>query len=510
MTAAIRKIVIVGGGTAGWITAARLGALHGNDIQITLIESPNIGILGVGEGTFPSMRKTLREIGISETEFIRECDATFKQAIKFCGWRNGDSNEHYYHLFNTPPDYSRIDLSPYWEKSKHDTDFASSVQYQAAICEARLAPKLITTREYDHVLDYAYHLDANKFAQLLKKHCTKNLNVTLRLNKVISVAQQSDGYITNVTLDNGEKIDGDLFVDCSGFNSLILNKTLGVKYKSQSDYLFADKAVTMRVPYDDHNASIASATITTAQENGWTWDIGLGSRRGIGYVYSSSHSSDDAAEQLLRRYIGAPASKLEAQTIPFHPGYPELFWEKNCVAIGLSGGFIEPLEATAISVIEACAEMLSKQLPACKEVMPIAARRFNEAMDFRWRRIVDFIKLHYCLNQRTDSDFWIDNKRQESIPDSLKEMLEHWRYRPPSPYDFSRVDEPFIWFSYQYVLYGMGFEPDFAHMQHELNQDKLALQLFDLIKQSENKLLNKLPSHRDLINKITEFGMQEI
>jgi tryptophan halogenase len=514
MTKVIKNIVIVGGGTAGWLTAAKLAKKHvtadPDSIKVTLIESSSIGIVGVGEGSLPSMRNTLQSLGISETEFINTCDVTFKQGIKFVGWVDNAPDDFYYHGFNPPHDHQKIDLAPYWDLHHKEQKFAETVQFQHSLCEANLAPKLITHPEYQQLNNYAYHLDAGKFADFLKKYSKEKLGVQHIVDDVTAVNQWADDSIKSLTTARNGELFGDLFVDCSGFSSLLLGQTLKVPFVSKKDILFTDKAVTIRVPYETENAPVPSSTLTTAQKSGWIWDIGLNSRRGTGYVYSSAHCSEDEAEKTLRDYLGDVAKNRSAKMIKFTSGYRQQLWKHNCVAIGLSGSFLEPLEATALSVIEASADLLADQLPSCNELIPIAQRRFNKALVYRLDKIVDFIKMHYLLSQRQDSEFWRENRAPSSVPGSLLDLLEQFRYHSPSYYDFNSGHEPFQWVNYQYVLYGMGFKPDFSLIKHSLDQHEVAKQIFARNLQLKEKLLQEMPDHRFLLQQVRQHGFQVI
>ncbi|GGY62446.1 tryptophan halogenase [Cellvibrio zantedeschiae] len=514
MSTAIKSIVIVGGGTAGWITAGRIAAKHKSSsdagVKVTLIESPNISIIGVGEGTWPTMRSTLMKMGISETEFMRECDATFKQGAKFAKWVDGTPNDFYYHPLMLPQGFNKVDLPPYWQREFSHQSFSDAVCFQEQVCEKGLAPKLITTAEYASIANYAYHLNAGKFAEFLKKHCVEKLGVTHALGDVISVNSADNGDIKSVTTAQQGEIAGDLFVDCTGFSSLLLGKHYQVPFMDKSDVLFIDSAIAAQVPYEHEDSPIASHTISTGQAAGWIWDIGLVHRRGTGYVYSSKHTSHDQAEQVLRDYIGPVAKDLSLRKIPIQSGHRKLFWKNNCVAVGLSAGFLEPLEASAIVLVELSAEMIAEQLPACRDVMDITAKRFNETFLYRWDRIIDFLKLHYILSKRSDNSFWSDNRNPETIPDSLKELMQLWRYRSPSNHDFTSNNEVFPAASYQYVLYGMGFKMDSNILAHTYSEQRLASEQIAQSALATKKALSMLPSNRELINKIHEYGFATV
>lgn len=508
----VQSVVVVGGGTAGWITAARIAAGHNTKsggVRVTLIESPSIPTIGVGEGTWPTMRNTLRKIGIAETQFIRECDAAFKQGAKFARWVNGGAEDFYYHPLVLPQGFPKINLAPYWHQDSSGRSFSSAVCFQEAVCEHGLAPKLITTPEYAGVANYAYHLNAGKFAELLQRHCVEQLGVRHVLDDVTAVNAAPNGDITSVATAANGAIGGELFVDCTGFSALLIGKHFGVPFIDRSDVLFVDNALAVQVPYDDTDAPVACHTISTAQAAGWIWDIGLQSRRGVGYVYSSRHTDHEAALSTLREYVGPKLEALSVRRIPIRSGHRRLFWQNNCVAVGLSGGFLEPLEASALVLVELAAEMITEQLPPCREVMDVLARRFNQTFAYRWDRIIDFLKLHYLLSQR-DEPFWRDNRTAASVPDGLQEQLQLWRYCPPGDHDFTSNKEVFPAASYQYVLYGMGFRTETRWHAHTMRQADRAREQFQQNDRVIQQALATLPKHRELLRKVQQYGFQTV
>lgn len=514
MNQKIKQVVVAGGGTAGWITAGRIAAHHNsinpNSVQVTLVESPNIPIIGVGEGTWPTMRNTLIKLGISETDFIRECDASFKQGAKFAKWVTGKEDDFYYHPLMLPQGFGKGNLAPYWQSSQMPQSFSAAVCLQEAVCEHGLAPKTIQTAEFGSVANYAYHLDAGKFAAMLQKHCTQRLGVKHVLADIDTIEQTERGDVSALVTQQAGRVTGDLFVDCTGFQSLLLGKHLQVPFVDRSDVLFIDTAIAVQVPYETTDAAISSHTISTAQSAGWIWDIGLQSRRGVGHVYSSAHTTEEQAIQALEEYIGPKFKTLSTRKIPIQCGHRKTFWEKNVVGVGLAAGFLEPLEASALVLVEMSAAMIAEQLPACRDVMGVVAKRFNDNFLYRWDRIVDFLKLHYLLSKRTDTPFWLDNRDPATIPDSLQALLALWRYHPPYDHDFTSNNEVFPAASYQYVLYGMGFESDLSYIQHTLTQQQFADEQFALNQRNIQQVLGILPTNRELLNKINQYGLQTI
>ena len=517
LSTTIKHIVIVGGGSAGWLVAGVLAAEHGaaspEGLRITLVESPDVPAIGVGEGTWPTMRDTLRKIGVSETDFFRECDAAFKQGSRFDGWVDGSAGDCYFHPFVLPHGYGDADLAARWQERYADIPFADLVSFQPHLCVNGRAPKQASTPEYASVANYGYHLDAGKFGVFLRKHCVGKLGVTHISDHVLSVNASSNGDIASLATAHHGAIEGDLFIDCSGMQSVLLGKHYGVALQSQKHILFNDSALAVQVPYPAPDSPIASQTTSTAQASGWIWDIGLPTRRGIGHVFSSAHSSDAQAEQALRRYIiasGGPEDIAPPRKLTFQPGYRKQFWHRNCVAIGLSAGFIEPLEASALALVELSVAMLSDDMPATREAMEIVARRFNEAFTYRWERVIDFLKLHYVLSRRTDSDYWSDNRDSATIPPRLAELLTLWRHRAPSRNDLNRIEEVFPSASYQYVLYGMGFRTEPGAMARRAGHGALADSFFQHAGALTRKMLPALPGNRELLDHVRERGFLNI
>ena len=523
MSNSVNRIVIVGGGTAGWLSAGIIAAEHysaensvSEGFQLCLVESPDIPTIGVGEGTWPSMRTTLQKMGISETEFFRECSVSFKQGTQFHGWTTG-GEDSYAHPFTLPHKYSENNLAAHWQSVRDQVKFADAVCPQSRLFNNKLAPKNIATPEYACNVNYGYHLDAGKFADFLRKHCVEKLGVVHISANMTAVNSADNGDIASITTDSHGAIEGDLFIDCSGSRALLLGEHYGIPLVSKSHCLFNNCALAAQVPYQNPEDPIQSCTLSTAQSAGWIWDIGLPSRRGIGHTYSSAHKTEDGARVELLNYIATTAGEQAAadasiRKITFDPGHRAKFWHRNCVAIGMSSGFIEPLEASALVLVELSATMIAEQLPANRQIMDLVAKRFNNKFLYRWDRIIDFLKLHYVLTQRRDSEYWIDNCAASSIPDSLQELLDIWRYQAPWHRDTNHIDEMFPSASFQYVLYGMDFctQTNPTRRRSDRETAKVAMALFSENAKRTEQLMASLPTNRELINKIYKYGFQKI
>jgi 2-polyprenyl-6-methoxyphenol hydroxylase-like FAD-dependent oxidoreductase len=515
----LNHIVIVGGGSAGWLTAGILAADHRARasvagpaaITVTLIESPDVAAIGVGEGTWPSMRDTLRRIGVTESDFLRACDAAFKQGSRFDGWVTGAPGDQYYHPFVLPQGFGETDMVAHWQQGHAQQPFADAVSFQPRLCAHGKAPKQAATPQFAAVANYGYHLDAGKFGAFLKAHCLEQLGVRYISDHVVAINSLDNGDIGSLQTAHHGALAGDLFIDCTGMQSLLLGRHFGVPLIAQKHVLFNDTALAVQVPYPQPDSPIASQTTSTAQSAGWIWDIGLPSRRGIGHVYSSAHCSDEQAEAALRAYIAASSGQRDInqpRKISFTPGYRERFWQRNCVAVGLSSGFIEPLEASALALVEMAAIAISDNLPATRETMDIVARRFNAEFSYRWERVIEFLKLHYVLSQRDDSDFWRAHRDQASIPQRLQELLQLWRHRAPARTDFASTSEVFPAASYQYILYGMGFQG--SATPRGSDHAELAEQYFHEAASLAARMLPALPDNRSLLAHIARHGLPSI
>jgi tryptophan halogenase len=482
-----KRVLIVGGGSSGWTAAAYLNAVlnKGNQrvADISLVESPDVPRIGVGEATIPNINQTLSAIGIDETEFLKAVDGTFKQSIRFVNWLD-NSGDFYHHPFCRYAAGAGEDPGRMWLGSDRSVPFMDTVSAQPAICEMGLAPKTLANDAAGLSLVYAFHMDALKFADYLTSFATAR-GVSHYLDHVVDVEMHENGNIAAVTTESGNRLEADLFVDCTGFQARLIEKKLGVGFSDCSQWLLCDRAVTMNVPYEHfYPGMVRPYTTATAQSAGWVWDIPLQTRRALGYVHSSAFISEDEAEAELRAFEGAHAESLPSRMVSFKVGRRQQQWAANCVAIGLSGGFIEPLESTGLYLSQVASEALAEYFPYTDDTAPLAFR-FNRVMANRFYEILDFINMHYCLTRREDTEFWREIRRPERINDRLKAKLDFWRIKPPSAYDFEDqffpgqpgislesggpsgdnrypIDTGRLWnhHSYENVLYGMDFLRD--------------------------------------------------
>jgi len=393
-------------------------------------------------------------------------------------------------------------MAPYWVLSRadHGKNYVDYATTQGQVCEAGLGPFISGFKQQTRSLAYAYHLDASKFAVLLKD-LGKQHGVTHRLGHVTNVITDSDGNIDHLEVRDQEVLKADLFIDCTGFAAHLIEKKLKSPFLDQSSVLFCDRAVTVQIPYERPDVPIRPFTTSTAKANGWVWDIGLEQRRGVGYVYSSQYTDESEAQQVLMEYTGPSGQNLQPRTLPMRVGYREKPWVKNCIAIGLSAGFIEPLESTGIHQVEISLNRLAK-IFSRRGDLAYMAQQFNRGMTEWFELTFDFIKLHYCLSRRTDSAFWIDNRDPVTIPERLKHQLEMWRTRPTNRMDLRQMRPTFGESSYHQILFGMDFIPDLTGEEFiypfKTHAGYQARQIASQLTQE----LAILPDHRDLLTSI--------
>ena len=427
MTAAqdrlISSIVIVGGGSAGWMTAAALCNALQARCKITLIESEQIGTVGVGEATIPPIRTFNDMLGIDERDFVRATQGSFKLGIEFVNW--GKLGGRYFHPFGPHGRaFDIVGLHQHWLKAKQEGETASFDEHSMAWALARAGKFMRPSPDPRSVLstfDYAYHFDAGLYAKFLRAY-SEARGVERVEGKIAKVAQDGEtGFVTQVSLEDGRSFGGDLFIDCSGFRGLLIEDALKTGYEDWSHWLPCDRAVAMPCT---KAGDFTPYTRSTAQAAGWQWRIPLQHRTGNGYVYCSQFISDDEAEATLRASLdGEPLAK--ANRLKFVTGQRKQFWNKNVVAIGLSSGFLEPLESTSLHLIQAGISKLLALFPT-KDFDPLVRDEYNRIASTEFERIRDFIILHYKLTTRDDAALWRYCAAM-SIPDSVQFKIDHFK-----------------------------------------------------------------------------------
>jgi tryptophan 6-halogenase len=420
------RIVILGGGTAGWM-AACLMAHHWprERVSVTVVESPEIGIIGVGEGSTPQMKVFFDELGISEREWMPRCNATYKNGISFHGWSSRPGFERYFHPFQTSLDVHTAPAFFFHTRARrtgrdiwaHPDRFFLS----AKLAEERRGPH--AAESFPFQIGYGYHFDATLVGAFLRDHACQKLGVIHIERRIDRVEVHDNGDIDRLIDEAGGAIEGDFFVDASGFRAALIQKTLGEPFESFSNNLFNDRAVAM--PSANEPGIIRCETRATALSNGWAWSIPLTNRTGNGYVYASSHITPDAAETELRAHLGMLNSDVEARHLQMKVGQVARSWARNCLAIGLAQGFIEPLEATALHIVHATVAGFIEAFDA-GGFSNDGAEAFNRQIHARYEGIRDYIVCHYRMNGRQDSDYWRDNATNQCLSDNLKAVMTYW------------------------------------------------------------------------------------
>jgi hypothetical protein len=475
-----KKIIIAGGGTAGWISASLLQHSW-PESEIVLIESENIGTIGVGEGSTPGLRRFFKTLNISEQEWMPHCNATYKSGIEFANWSEILGYESYFHPF-----FSSLDLETgnlFFKlaneqkcgipNNAHPDHFFVSKQ----IANQHKSPISINTPNFN--LDYGYHFDAGLLAQFLKKRCL-DLGLLHIGDDISDVITGKTGCVEGLVTDKNGIQYADLYVDCTGFRALIIQQTLKNKFSSYSDNLFNDRAVAIQTP-KPIQSPIKTMTKSTALSNGWAWEIPLTNRYGNGYVYSSSFISPEQAEQELRAHLNLGESDVNVKHLTMKVGCISEHWSKNCLAVGLSQGFIEPLEATALMLVQYTLEKFIGQYTINEQEQIQRQTQYNKQINMTFEGVRDYIVTHYKTNSKSGSDYWQQCRENTNISTNLSSLLTAWNNSDPEIFEdeLERQGNNHLVYlrpSWFVILAGMGQFPQQAIIKNnEINYHEKAL-----------------------------------
>lgn len=497
----LKNIVIVGGGTAGWMAAAMLSKfLPAPQFNVTLVESDQIGTIGVGEATIPHLTKFNKMLGIDEAEFMRQTHATFKLGIEFVNW--GDVGESYMHPFGSYGiPFNEVPFHHFWRRELTSNPNQDLGEYSLNISAARAGKFIRAVSDPLHLasqIAHAYHLDANLYANFLKRFAIKHQAHRVE-GKISRITQHAgSGDIASVILESGQEIMGDFFIDCSGFRALLIENTLNSGFEDWSHMLPMDSAYAAP---SELTGPPKPYTISTAQQAGWTWEIPLQHRMGNGHVFSSRYMDNNAAETILREKIEGKLLN-EPRLIQFTTGHRKHFWKKNCVALGLASGFIEPLESTAIHLVQ---EGLTQLIGFLSNdgPRPSATKEYNRRMANTYERIRDFIVLHYVITRRTDSSFWRDMQVLQ-IPDLLEHRMDLFaRTGVHSSYYLDIFSEP----SWLAVMQGQGITPEAYNPVAAAVPEAEFLMQMKKVKAAYVDVTNQMPTHQEFINHYCKASM---
>ncbi|MFI6346391.1 tryptophan halogenase family protein [Streptomyces sp. NPDC050560] len=522
----IRNVVILGGGTAGWMAAAYLSKALEENVTVTVLEAPSIPRIGVGEATVPNLQKVFFDfLGLAEEDWMPECNAAFKTAVKFVNWRSsgapstapkplGNRTDQFYHPFGLLPESGGVPLSHYWfrdfQAGRTDEPYDYACMREPAIMDAKRAPRFLDGRRATR---YAWHFDAQLVADFLRRFATEKQGVVHVEDVLTTVDQDSRGFITALHTKSGRVLNGDLFVDCSGFRSLLINGAMREPFLDMSDHLINDRAVATQIPNDDEKNGVEPYTSSIAMNSGWTWKIPMLGRHGTGYVYSSRFATQDQATEEFCALWGLDPEATEFNHVRFRVGRNRRAWVRNCVSIGLSSCFVEPLESTGIYFITAALHQLAKFFPTrdCDQVL---VDRFNTEIETMFDDTRDFLQAHFFFSPRVDTPFWQANKELR-LADNIKEKVATYKaglpVNPPITGEdgyYGNFEAEFRNFwtngSYYCIFAGLGLLPDrvLPSLRHRRSAVEAAEPLFEEIKRDQRNLVESLPSNHEFLTRL--------
>jgi tryptophan halogenase len=510
MAARIDEITIVGGGTAGWMTAIMLATFLNRSggrppVVVTLIESPNIPTIGVGEATVRGIVVLFRQLGLSETEFFRRSNASFKLAVRFSDWTRARDGRPvvFHHPFNHPSTADGVSLAyhyfAYAERAR--ASLASAMTWNEPLILAARGPRMLGSRDYEQVVDYSYHLDAGLYAQWLREVAVARGVRHLR-DDVLDTTLDERGHITSLRLERGGELPVKFVIDCTGFRGLLLQQKLGEPFLSYTRHLLVDSALPVQIPH--RSPGIEPVTRATALSAGWVWRVPLTSRVGTGYVFSSQFQDDESARREFEAHakaagdLGPEETLVPLKTIRMKVGRTQRAWVGNCLAIGLSGAFVEPLESTAIYMIEAQVRGFLSYFPD-ESVPPSQAAAYNRRFAEIYDDIVDFIQMHYVTSNRPEP-FWLEARQPARLRDSLAAHLERWRSMLPSDQDLR--PGLFNEWSYLYCLEPKGYFAGRDYPLTALARQDSWLRFRNQMERDTARYLAQLPDHAALLTEI--------
>jgi len=509
----VTKVVIVGGGSAGWMTASYLIKALRN-IHITVVESERIGTIGVGEATFSTVKLFFDFLELPEREWMPQCSAAYKMAIRFTNWTNVKGH-HFYHPFQRFESACGMNAGEWWLKLKRQEEpFDHACFTIPVLCDAKKSPRHLDGSVFDEKVrdffrdsmpppnammaghgvqyPYGYHFNASELAKFLQGYAVRR-GVARVVDDVVDVPLREDGSIAAIRTKEHGLIEADLFVDCTGFRGLLINKTLGEPFISFNDTLLNDRAIAIQVPRDIEKDGIKPYTTAHAHNAGWSWNIPLYGRDGTGYVYSSKFIDQNEAEREFREFLGPAAKDCSANHVKMRIGRCRNSWVKNCVAIGLASGFVEPLESTGIFFIQHGIEELVENFPRDKALDENLIASFNAATAECIDGVREFLNIHYFASNRADTPYWKATK-EIVLPDPLRERLRIWKSRLPNPRSINRGYHGFEAYSWAVMLLGLKYEPQSSLPILDHLDVSRAEAMFEAIKRRANQLLETLPS----------------
>jgi Tryptophan halogenase len=526
MNKAIKNVVIVGGGSSGWMAASYLSKALEGKVKITLIESQTIKTIGVGEATIPNLQRVFFDfLGIPEDEWMKEVNGSFKAGIKFVNWdkapTSGTENSSFYHFFGSVPLCEGTSIQQYWLRKHLMGQTAQKMQdacySEAVLFDQKLSPRF---RDGKRATFYAWHFDAQLLAKYLNRWSTAR-GVQHVVDDVVDVTVGPNGNVQSVLTKTGQQFSADLFIDCSGFRSLLIGKTLNEPFIDMSDYLLCDSAVASAIPNNDARDGIEPFTSSIAMKNGWTWKTPMRGRFGSGYVFSSKFCDRDEATRDFQQLWNLDENQPLRQ-IQFRVGRSRRSWVNNCVGIGLSSCFLEPLESTGLYFIYAALYQLVKNWPS-KDFEPQFRDRFNAEIDYMFDDCRDFVQMHYFTTSREDTPFWQANRYDLKISDSIKEKVELYKAGQPVSAVIADASEYYSTFDYEFrnfwpsasyycVLAGMGVYPN--HLPPALvNNTQLVAQsetIFSEIQQRAIALSTQLPTTHEYLEILHERSLASV